>query len=359
MYISIFLLDQSSIDNICNISRENESVACAICVKQIIQSKKTSSVSFSLSWDFPIVRFGSDSTPVPRFYTRFFGKSGFVSPHIAVYGLVHGDAWEEEICRWQDSTINGLGSTEDEFQVPEYFHYHLFNELYYLVDGGSIWCDSRYGIPNEISSSNDESSFEHLSSKLVPVGSSSQSTSDTPTNSTDPLISSSGEATDDAKKGLVDRDSSLCYVMTMWTINMIRNRFLPNQQNSVKDDCVNHYTEIQNTIASLSVEFLWLFRSKFLLHDSEARNSGGNQSIVGQFLYLEGHEYLMYNTYDVHFYSSFSLLMLWPELELSIQRDFGRAVFFEDTTMRRMMGEGYMRPRKTKVMILNIYVTFM
>lgn len=27
------------------------------------------------------------------------------------------------------------------------------------------------------------------------------------------------------------------------------------------------------------------------------------KSIVGQFLYLEGHEYLMYNTYDVHFYS--------------------------------------------------------
>ena len=25
--------------------------------------------------------------------------------------------------------------------------------------------------------------------------------------------------------------------------------------------------------------------------------------MVGQFLYLEGHEYLMYNTYDVHFYS--------------------------------------------------------
>jgi non-lysosomal glucosylceramidase len=45
----------------------------------------------------------------------------------------------------------------------------------------------------------------------------------------------------------------------------------------------------------------------------------------GQFLYLEGHEYLMYNTYDVHFYASFALLQLWPQLELSLQRDFLRA----------------------------------
>jgi len=42
-------------------------------------------------------------------------------------------------------------------------------------------------------------------------------------------------------------------------------------------------------------------------------------------MYLEGHEYLMYNTYDVHFYASFALLMLWPQLELSLQKDFALA----------------------------------
>ena len=42
---------------------------------------------------------------------------------------------------------------------------------------------------------------------------------------------------------------------------------------------------------------------------------------VGKFLYLEGLEYLMYNTYDVHFYASFALIMLWPLLELSLQQD--------------------------------------
>lgn len=34
----------------------------------------------------------------------------------------------------------------------------------------------------------------------------------------------------------------------------------------------------------------------------------------------------MINTYDVHFYASFALIQLWPELELSIQYDFGKSV---------------------------------
>jgi len=37
-----------------------------------------------------------------------------------------------------------------------------------------------------------------------------------------------------------------------------------------------------------------------------------------------GHEYRMYNTYDVHHYSSFALIMLWPKLQLSLQYDFGK-----------------------------------
>lgn len=35
----------------------------------------------------------------------------------------------------------------------------------------------------------------------------------------------------------------------------------------------------------------------------------------------------MYNTYDVHFYASFALVMLWPKLELSLQYDMGMGPF--------------------------------
>ncbi|KAF2290448.1 hypothetical protein GH714_013247 [Hevea brasiliensis] len=67
---------------------------------------------------------------------------------------------------------------------------------------------------------------------------------------------------------------------------------------------------------------------------------------IGQFLYLEGSEYLMWNTYDVHFYSSFALLMLFPKLELSIQRDFAAAVMMHDPTRKKVMNDGKLVPRK-------------
>ncbi|KAG8392006.1 hypothetical protein BUALT_Bualt01G0246700 [Buddleja alternifolia] len=67
---------------------------------------------------------------------------------------------------------------------------------------------------------------------------------------------------------------------------------------------------------------------------------------VGQFLYLEGIEYHMWNTYDVHFYSSFALLMLFPKLELNIQRDFAMAVMMHDPHKMKVMSDGTWVPRK-------------
>lgn len=67
---------------------------------------------------------------------------------------------------------------------------------------------------------------------------------------------------------------------------------------------------------------------------------------IGQFLYLEGTQYIMWNTYDVHFYSSFALLMLFPKLELSIQRDFAAAVLIHDPERRKIMSDGKWVPRK-------------
>ncbi len=46
--------------------------------------------------------------------------------------------------------------------------------------------------------------------------------------------------------------------------------------------------------------------------------------------YLESVDYLMYGTFDVDAYSSWSLLMLWPELEKNNMRYFGKTVTWED-----------------------------
>lgn len=67
---------------------------------------------------------------------------------------------------------------------------------------------------------------------------------------------------------------------------------------------------------------------------------------IGQFLYLEGIEYHMWNTYDVHFYSSFALIILFPKLELSVQRDFAAAVMMHDPSKMKLLHDGQWVPRK-------------
>jgi non-lysosomal glucosylceramidase len=56
----------------------------------------------------------------------------------------------------------------------------------------------------------------------------------------------------------------------------------------------------------------------------------------------------MYNTYDVHFYSSFALAMLWPELELSLQRDYALTIPLEHTEERQLFGTGKKAQRKVR-----------
>ncbi|XP_031340395.1 non-lysosomal glucosylceramidase isoform X3 [Photinus pyralis] len=68
----------------------------------------------------------------------------------------------------------------------------------------------------------------------------------------------------------------------------------------------------------------------------------------GRFGYLEGHEYRMYNTYDVHFYASFALAMNWPNLQKSMQYDFKDYVFLEDHHRQRMWYDGKFAQRKIK-----------
>lgn len=89
------------------------------------------------------------------------------------------------------------------------------------------------------------------------------------------------------------------------------------------------------------------------LHASTASNSAFGTKLleegeenIGHFLYLEGIEYRMWNTYDVHFYASFALVMLFPKLELSIQRDFAAAVMLHDPTKVKTLSEGQWVQRK-------------
>ncbi len=72
---------------------------------------------------------------------------------------------------------------------------------------------------------------------------------------------------------------------------------------------------------------------------------------MGHFGYLEGLEYRMLNTYDVHFYASFALAALWPELELALQRDVNSAIFKKNMEPVHLVFSGKSVPRKTYGMV--------
>ncbi|XP_041000038.1 non-lysosomal glucosylceramidase-like isoform X2 [Juglans microcarpa x Juglans regia] len=80
----------------------------------------------------------------------------------------------------------------------------------------------------------------------------------------------------------------------------------------------------------------------------DCRQDSNKSDDVGRFLYLEGVEYIMWCTYDVHFYASFALLELFPKIELNIQRDFAKAVLSEDGRKVKFLAAGNCGMRKVR-----------
>lgn len=188
----------------------DETIGAALAVTVEVPAGETREVAFSLAWDMPIARFGF-GTPYHRRYTNFYGSGGTAAARMAIDALAHADRWEQAVEAWQAPIL------EDE-RLPLWYRQALFNELYYIVDGGTVWCSEIYG----------------------------------------------------------------------------------------KDP------------------------------DPE----------MGRFAYLEGHEYRMYNTYDVHFYASFALAMNWPRLELALQRDIAAVTLSESPEKKTELFSGRHVPRK-------------
>jgi non-lysosomal glucosylceramidase len=187
-------------------------IGAALCATVEVPAGETREFAFALAWDMPVARFGAGAGYY-RHYTRFFGRDGEQAAAIACRALADYPTWEAQIEAWQ-------GPILDDPDLPDWYKAALFNELYYLVEGGTIWTDGKVG-------------------------------EDPPPE---------GE--------------------------------------------------------------------------------------IGQFAYLESHENRLYNSYDAHFYASYALAMLWPELELSLQRDFARALSEADEESRKLIGTGKNAERK-------------
>ncbi len=102
------------------------SKGAALIVTFTLGPKDHLEVPMVLSWDLP------KACDMFRYYRRFFGKSrGGQSFHIAKDALLHYKEWEQQIDAWHGAYRSR--------KRPEWYKRMLFNELYQLADGGTIW----------------------------------------------------------------------------------------------------------------------------------------------------------------------------------------------------------------------------
>ncbi|KAF8668453.1 hypothetical protein HU200_052269 [Digitaria exilis] len=243
-------------DAVRSASKAGSSVAAAVAASTAVPAGATRVVSFSLAWACPDVKFPAGTT-YHRRYTKFYGvDADAAAEKLAHDALLDHMNWEFQIEEWQRPILNDK-------RLPEWYPVGLFNELYYLNAGGTIWTDGQPPKNAGLASSG---------ARTEPF-------------SLNPLLTTTSSSSVD---GLLHATSSA--------------------------------TASSNATAALGTSLL----------------AAGDDN-VGQFMYLEGMEYNMYNTYDVHFYSSFSLLALFPYLELSLQRDFAMAVLIHDPRRRRTL----------------------
>ncbi len=112
-------------------AKDGEQLAAAIAVRFTLQPGETLQIPFTLSWDFPVTEFAA-GVEYWRRYTDFFGRSGRSASEIAQSALDHYLDWQQAIQSWQQPILQ-------QQELPDWFKMALFNELYDLTGGGTLW----------------------------------------------------------------------------------------------------------------------------------------------------------------------------------------------------------------------------
>ncbi|MBD2435661.1 GH116 family glycosyl hydrolase [Nostoc sp. FACHB-110] len=110
---------------------ENQQLGTALAVRFTLQPGETLEVPFVLAWDLPVTEFAAGINYYRR-YTDFFGRGGNQAWSIATTALQEYQTWRSQIQTWQQPILNRQ-------DLPDWFKMALFNELYDLTSGGTLW----------------------------------------------------------------------------------------------------------------------------------------------------------------------------------------------------------------------------
>jgi non-lysosomal glucosylceramidase len=108
-------------------------VGAALAATVTLAPGESKMVPFVLAWDIPLAEFAV-GTRWHRRYTSFFGTSGRNAWEIAATAAGCREEWSAAIDAWQAPILADRSR-------PDWYASALFNELYFMVDGGTLWTD--------------------------------------------------------------------------------------------------------------------------------------------------------------------------------------------------------------------------
>ena len=112
-------------------SSASEAASAALALRFRLEPGETRQIPLVISWDLPVTAYATGSRALRR-YSDFFSASGTNAAAIAAEALRDWPAWLQQIEAWQQPV---LARTD----LPEALRMALFNELYDLASGGSLW----------------------------------------------------------------------------------------------------------------------------------------------------------------------------------------------------------------------------
>ena len=125
-------------------SGDSDPASAALAVKCCLEPGASIEIPLVISWDLPVTAFATGSRALRR-YTDFFGgeaggSSGTSAAAIAAEALREWRDWRSQIEAWQKPVL-------ERSDLPEPLRMALFNELYDLASGGSLWTAAAAGDP--------------------------------------------------------------------------------------------------------------------------------------------------------------------------------------------------------------------